>query len=370
MSKKSIFNDIDSVFNTSTESEMKLPKFLTYKKYNNTNSNNTNTNSKSNQQGGSNIFSATSSEFNQQGGGNNVFSETSDFNQRGGGGGGNSNTFSETSDFSQQGGGHGGNTFSVTSSDIFQKGGKKREDELEDNINHLISMITSEKMDDNYIVDKSETSTSNLESQLHNILTGGAKKKKTKSKSKSNHKSNKTYKTHNASDIHEDYDNKVFEKSLKHQKGGGAQVEDIRNFFVNLKSQGVNVDIKLDNKTFSDYFNMGDTTTELVGGNNMLGNIGISSETSSENNIINNQMGGAKRPPNPGFLGYGELKKLIAETYKIPNGAGLVQKITSAVKTDAEKELGETKSKEEFYKKAKDFFIKNKERYKKMLGKN
>ena len=108
-------------------------------------------------------------------------------------------------------------------------------------INKLLSMLTSESEEpatQNNAKDAlSNTSTQTLENQLRDILKqdGGSK---------------------------------------KHRQSGGSNVNvaDIKSFFTTLKSQGVKVDLKLNNKSMSDYFNENSTTTDL-----------------------NNQDGGAKR---------------------------------------------------------------------------
>ncbi len=90
-------------------------------------------------------------------------------------------------------------------------------------VNKLISMLTSESSSSNF-KGLSETSTASLEEQLREILNqdGGAKK---------------------------------YKKGKKSQKGGAeCDVEGVKQFFANLKNTGVNVDIKLNDKTLSEFF--------------------------------------------------------------------------------------------------------------------
>ena len=98
-------------------------------------------------------------------------------------------------------------------------------------INKLLSMLTSESDANEPATQKdalSNTSTQTLENQLRDILKqdGGAK---------------------------------------KHRQSGGSNVNvaDIKSFFTTLKSQGVKVDLKLNNKSMSEYFNENSTTTDL-----------------------------------------------------------------------------------------------------------
>jgi len=107
-------------------------------------------------------------------------------------------------------------------------------------VNKLISMLTSDSSSLK-LNNASETSTVSLENQLREILEkeGGGKKKKSKS-----------------------------------QKGGSEDIsiEKIKNFFTTLKSQGVNVDVKLNNKTMTDFFGGAEnTTTEIPNQKNLIG---------------------------------------------------------------------------------------------------
>lgn len=68
------------------------------------------------------------------------------------------------------------------------------------------------------------------------------------------------------------------------QNGGNSNINisDVKNFFKDLKSKGINVDVKLNDQTFSEFFDMAATTTNI---NNTL------SATSLEN-IVNNKVKG------------------------------------------------------------------------------
>ena len=118
------------------------------------------------------------------------------------------------------------NNVSATSSALVgQNGGSNSVTSVNStrDVNKLISMLTSESSSANF-KGLSVTSTASLEDQLREILKqdGGAKK---------------------------------YNKNKKSQKGGSNyNVDDIKSFFTNLKNTGVNVDIKLNNKTFSEFF--------------------------------------------------------------------------------------------------------------------
>jgi len=169
--------------------------------------------------------SATSSFSNSQRNMNNYYSATSSINANP-----NNNNYSATS--SIKNGAQLGGNYSATSA--------ASTNSVKD-INKLLSMLTSESEEpatQNNAKDAlSNTSTQTLENQLRDILKqdGGSK---------------------------------------KHRQSGGSNVNvaDIKSFFTTLKSQGVKVDLKLNNKSMSDYFNENSTTTDL-----------------------NNQDGGAKR---------------------------------------------------------------------------
>ncbi len=222
-------------------------------------------------------------------------------------------------------------------------------------VNKLISMLTSESSSSNF-KGLSETSTASLEEQLREILNqdGGAKKKKGK----------------------------------KSQKGGAdCDVDGVKKFFETLKNSGVNVDVKLNDKTLSEFFAqpevpaqpaqtaqpMDDTTTDIpmvVDSTTSEGVAGPITEPIKEENA--NQQGGAKKSKkgskkgskksakkgskkaskkgskkaskkgskkdldggvNPGFQAFLDLKKYIAEKLGISNGPGAA-KVAGAVQKD------------------------------------
>ncbi len=341
MSNIFLKNDFDGIFNSASESNVPLPKWINIVDIA-SNQNSSLTSSASGQLGGK--YSATSSASGQLGG---KYSATSEQNN------------SMTSSASVQLGGKYSATSeqnnTMTSSASVQLGGKysatSNVSSTKD-VNKLISMLTSDSSSLK-LNNASETSTVSLENQLREILEkeGGGKKKKSKS-----------------------------------QKGGSEDIsiENIKNFFTTLKSQGVNVDIKLNNKTMTDFFGGAEnTTTEIPNQRNLIGSetsslvpqnyLGsetssvvpknyLGSETSSavpQNNTVSETsdsilVGGAKKGKksskkaskkaskksskkmdggiNPGFQAFLDLKKHVATKLGISNGpkaakvAGAVQK--------------------------------------------
>jgi hypothetical protein len=236
-------------------------------------------------------------------------------------------------------------TNSITSSALVQQGGAYSATSnvsSPKDVNKLISMLTSDSSSAKLNA-ASETTTASLENQLRQILEkeGGGKKKSRK------------------------------------QKGGFDDIENVKSFFTTLKSQGVNVDVKLNNKTMSEFFGGADnTTTEIPFQGNLIGSDTSSvvpqsyngSSTSSEDPRIlssatssyipqNNELsetsinqeelvGGGKKGKksskksskkmdggvNPGFQAFLDLKKHVATKLGISNGpqaakvAGAVQK--------------------------------------------
>ena len=207
---------------------------------------------------------------------------------------------------------------SATSSFVGQLGGnynvsKKSNDD--NDINKLVSMLTSESSSNNFM-GLSETSSATLEKQLINILNqdGGAKKSK---------KSKKSY-----------------------QKGGNnIGMSDIKGFFMKLKNDGV--DVKLNNKTMSEFFNL-NTTTNVDTPN---------TESATSSALINEMLGGAKKSKksskkaskksskkasksnmdggvNPGFEAFLKFKKHFAEKLQISNGP-LASKAAGAAQREA-----------------------------------
>jgi hypothetical protein len=321
-------NDLNGIFNSLTDTELSLPTWIksneqensdynTFKQSGGNNLSPTSTDYRSDIFASKNILSPTSSFHNYNSSAtsmNNasqlnkgdIYSDTSYNNSQLGGGA----YFSETSYDNLQVGGNDflsqtslnnesqmniGNVYSATSTELNSK-----------DIDKLISMLTSESSSN------ANTTTEALEKQLHDIL-------------------NK--------------DNKV-------QAGGKSNYEDIKKFFYELKSQGI--DVKLNNKTASDFFGGGitsnNTTTELT-----------------DSSVVYNAIGGGKKgTENVGFNAFLKLKKFVAEKLKISNGpkAG---KIAGMVQRDAKTQNPELKDSVKISEKAKELFEKKMNHYKELL---
>ena len=345
MSKSGIFlnNNINSLFDSATESNTKLPSWISIVD----NANNTE-------------LSASSTMNNMVGGSvGGSFSATSTMNNMVGG------SYSATSTVNNMFGGSKGGSFSAASS--------------EKDVNKLISMLTSESSVNNNAM--SETSTVSLENQLRDILNqnGGSK------------------------------------KSHKQSGGSNVNVNDVKSFFTSLKSQGVNVDVKLNNKTMSDFFGMAEETTtelgsvhmaaaesstsdvalsELVGGKaarkgkkaskksskkaSKKSSKKASKKASKKSSKKGSKKGSKKSSKkgskssqdggdNPGFRAFLDLKKHIATKLGVSNSPK-VGKVAGAVQKDM-KEKHPGKGAVEIAKLGMEHFDKNMEHYKQMLPK-
>jgi hypothetical protein len=262
--------------------------------------------------------------------------------------------YSETSyasSIKQNGGGYSA-TSSANMSQI-QKGGAMSVTSSEQDVSKLISMLTSESSTANFN-GISETSTASLENQLRNILSqeGGKKHRK--------------------------------------QSGGNGAMsaEEVKRFFMGLKEQGVNVDVKLNNKSMSEFFNMAsNTTTELgtVNVNNLSSTsemFGGAKKKSSKKGKKGSKKGkkGSKKQEqeeeqeseqgggdNPGFRAFLDLKKHIATKLGVSNSPK-VGKVAGAVQKDM-KEKHPGKNAVEIAKLGMEHFDKNMDHYKQMLPK-
>ena len=134
--------------------------------------------------------------------------------------------------------------------------------------------------------------------------------------------------------------------------GNSSNVDEVKKFFINLKNQGVNVNIKLDDKSLSDFFNLSqNTTTDL---NNNL------SATSSH------IMYGGKKEMSEGFKLHLDFKKYIADKLGISNGVK-PNKIIKLLKEEVRQKYAKITDKKEIHDKCMKMFNDNIEKYKKML---
>jgi hypothetical protein len=148
---------------------------------------------------------------------------------------------------------------------------------------------------------------------IQNNLKGGSSKEQ----NNENTDINKLISMLTSSESHMSNTNtELLELNIKKSLNGGSitnnvNVGDIKNFFLDLKQKGVNVNIQLDNQSMSDFFS-NETTTHI------------------SDMFLNKQDGG--KGPNAGFKAFLELKKYVATKLNISNGpnagsiAGVIQK--------------------------------------------
>jgi hypothetical protein len=201
-------------------------------------------------------------------------------------------------------------------------------------------MLTSESNTNPKI--NSETTTETLEAQLREILKqdGGSKKNKIVKSS----------------------------KHIQQKAGSNTNVMDIQNFFVNLKSQGVDVNVKLNDKTLSEYFDLAQNTTTDVSNvdfNKIIGGAKKNSKKSSKKELLD---GGA----NAGFQAFLDFKKHVANKLKISNGPSAA-KIAGSVNTTMKEKYSDLGA-VEIAKKNTEYFDKNidkiKSDFKELIEKN
>jgi hypothetical protein len=301
MSNIFLKNDFASIFSSLTESNIQLPKHISIIDNNAKNMTEQNggevtsemsvnrlrellasetpkrSRAHTRQRGGA--FSATSSAMNtavqQRGGKYSATSSEYGVKQQGG-------SYSATSSDMNTAIRQCGGSFSATSA--VQRGGS---DSVNQDFSKLVSMLTSES--------NSATDTVVLENELTNLLkqSGGAK----------------------------------------------TNVNDIKQFFLDLKSQGVDVNVKLNDKTMTEFFDLSNNTTTEIGNNDLLG--------------------GGKT--NPGFQAFLDFKKYVAEKLKVTNSPN-VGKIAGMIQREM-KEKHSNLSAVEIAEKGKEHFDNNKSKY-------
>jgi hypothetical protein len=380
MSNIFLKNELNGIFDTVTESNVSLPQWVTIvDKANNTDTSKksekvsktnriASSNSESVGQIGGSLNSATSSEFVGQLGG--IQSATSVQSEK--------IASATSSEFVGQLGGIQSATSvpsekiaSATSSEfVGQLGGAYSATSTHStrDVNKLISMLTSESSNTNF-KGLSETSTASLEEQLREILNqdGGAK---------------------------------MHKKTKKSQKGGANEynVESVKQFFTNLKNSGVNVDVKLNNKTLSEFFAepgnpiqaIDATTTELISETSDNNMTNINNLNLSATSVDEGQVGGAGKVKksskkgskksskkgskkaleggvNAGFQAFLDLKKYIAQKLGVSNGP-IAAKVAGAVQKDMKEKYPEMDA-VSIAAEGRKHFDKNTEHYKQMLPK-
>ena len=326
------FQNVPSAFLASeSEGNSELPKFISIIDINNKSVQNKPVQNKPVQHKAAPKYnpveSATSSAFiGQFGGDANANTATSSAFIGQFGGDANANTATSSAFIGQLGG---GDVNTATSSAFISNfvGGKSRKQNGGNNdVNKLVSMLTSESN----LEGVSETTSESLEAQLKEILkqNGGSKK----------HRENKI------------------------QNAGASEAQNIKNFFVNLKSQGVNVNVKLNDKSLSEFFNMEQNTTtdlpKLNGGSVLHVAPTVSHVAPTVARVAHDLDGGA----NAGFEAFLSFKKHVATKLKISNGPAAA-KIAGSINADMKKkhsDLGAV----EIAKKNTEYFDKNMDKVK------
>ena len=197
----------------------------------------------------------------------------------------------------------------LDSSTINMEGGNNKLKGGNMDVDKLLSMLTSDSSSDlqSFNTNTNETSTESLENQLKQILN----------------------------------------KNTTQQGGAcvscGSHIKnnDIKQFFTELKSQGVKVDVKLNNQSMTEYFN------------NAL----------QTNTDINSQDGGA----NNKFSAAQSVRKDIAKEFNIPNGKDVVKIAFAVVKAVVEKTPALANDVDALSKAVKKHFEENKDHFKRML---
>jgi hypothetical protein len=215
----------------------------------------------------------------------------------------------------------------------------------EHDVNKLITMLTSESSSN--LNGLSQTSTESLENQLRGLLNQ--------------------------------------DDDAPRQSGGGRlNVEDIKGFFLGLQNQGVDVNVKLNDKSLSEFFQLSQNTTTEMNNSSVTSAEQVHAtnvSTTSDNVGQNTLFGGAKNRnkattqeqeagagSNPGFEAFLKLKKHISEKLKISNSPKTSGKIASVI-TKKLKETHPNKTSVEISELARKEFDSNTEKYKKLLDK-
>jgi hypothetical protein len=303
--------------------------------------------------GGNNNFSNTSSNIADMRGGNNNFSNTSSDNY-----GGNNNFSNTSSNIADM---HGGNyDFSNTSSNIADIHGGNQFSNTSSNINIIKNKNKNKLNISNYDTDNAKSMHQDIQ-KLIAMLT---------SDESESHSSN-------TNAMEDQLRNLLNKQSVGKNLHGGSNmdVDYVKNFFTNLKKDGVDVNVKLNDRTMSDFFQLaGYTTTDKLD-DNELKNINLDDLSPTSTSVM---LGGAKKKVkskenikqaggiNPGFQAFLDLKKFVAEKLKISNGpkAG---KIAGVIQKDVKAKNENLTEASEILKKSKDHFEKNMNHYKELL---
>jgi hypothetical protein len=146
-------------------------------------------------------------------------------------------------------------------------------------------------------------------------------------------------------------------------KGGNSSsnpnVNDIKQFFYELKSKGVDVDVKLNNKTMSEFFALArETTTDINMPNDFFLEGGAKEKKKRERK--------SSGVINPGFQAFLDLKKFIAKKLNISNGPKAA-KVAGTVQRDMKEKHPNITNAVEIAEKGQKHFEQNIEHYKQLI---
>lgn len=151
----------------------------------------------------------------------------------------------------------------------------------------------------------------------------------------------------NTEDLENQLKNVLSKKSVEPSQNGGASLnaKQVRDFFSTLSRQGVDVDVRLNSQSLSNYFGLTEGEEDMYGGKSKRG------------------MEGGN---NPGFKAFLALKKYISEKLSISNGPKAA-KVAGAVQREAKEKNPSITDGVKISEKAQELFDGNMDKYKKML---
>ena len=342
MSNNFIKNDIDDLLSSIQSENISLPQWINVVDIQNGGGENTETSDNSILN--NILLSNTSTELNQQNGGN--LSATSEVNpslyQN--------NNFSVTSEFN----------------DIFisQNGGNNENNNTSpDDINNLINMLTSEKVNNNFDTVTTITNTEMLENQLKEILggteteteqKGGAKKSSKKAAKKSSKKAGKKSSKKASETEQKGGAKKSSKKGTKKSSKKGAKKSSKKSSKKASKKSSKKASKKSSKKSKK--------SSKKSKKSSKKSSKKASKKSSSKRYKSEEK---AKRSPNPALVAFAELSKHVAEKLGISNGPKAKKIAGAANKAIKEKfpDIGAV----EVAKKAKEHFDENMNEFKKLL---
>jgi hypothetical protein len=116
--------------------------------------------------------------------------------------------------------------------------------------------------------------------------------------------------------------------------GGTSELSNVKQFFHKLKSNGVNVDIKLDDLTLSDFFNTNIIRKNLVGGQPATAPVSTAPAPVSTASPHLIQGGGRDLPP--ALVAFQKIRSIVAKELDL-KGIKVSAKVASALKKEVTK---------------------------------